>query len=55
MKNSKSNDKISVTTFFRGILVTTYQPSFIAYLDSFLASRYNYYGHPEHANFTHYD
>ncbi len=48
MKNSKSNTKISVAKdFFWGILVTTYQPTFIAYLNSFSASRCNHNEHRE--------
>ena len=42
MKSSKSNTKIPVATiFFWGILVTIYQPTFTAYLNSSSASRNN--------------
>ena len=48
MKNSKSNTKSPIATnFFWGILVTTYQPSFVAYLNSFSALRCNHNGHRE--------
>jgi hypothetical protein len=48
MKSSKSNSKILVATnFFCGIFVTTYQPTFVAYLNSFSALQYNHNGHRE--------
>ena len=40
MKSSKSNNKIpAATNFFWGIHVTTYQPRFVAYLNSFSTAR----------------
>ncbi len=47
MKNSKSNNKISVATIFFEASWLRYQPTFIAYLNSFSASRYNHNGHRE--------
>ena len=51
MKSSKPDNKLSIATnFFWGIHVTTYQPTFVAYLNSFSASRCNHNRHRESAH-----